>query len=95
MANDKPQTFARLVEVMKTTRELALEGFMHFIGTHEGKAKDYPDFVEARVAAFERLQQLAIMEKAFGYERVARWLDETVKKAEAQIAEEAANAARS
>lgn len=78
-------TFARQYEVLKVTEEEALEGFMHFLGVRTSKAEKYTDFVADRLSAVTTLEQLAIMEKAFGTERVRSWLIGSAAKARAQI----------
>jgi hypothetical protein len=80
-------TFARQVAVLAVTKEMALEGFLHFLRTHEGKAKDYPDYVAARLTATGTLQKLAVIEQAYGHDGAAEWLDRAVERAQAKLAE--------
>ncbi|PVE25407.1 hypothetical protein DC522_05795 [Microvirga sp. KLBC 81] len=78
-------TYARQHEVLKITEEQALEGFMYFLQVRSSKAEKYHHFVEDRVSCVSTLEQLAIMEKAFGTEKVRNWLDEAVAKAQAKL----------
>ncbi len=83
-------TFSRQYEVLKVTEEEALEGFMRFLGIRTSKAEKYPDYVAERLSAVTTLEQLAIMEKAFGTEKVRAWLVGSAAKARAQLEGDAA-----
>lgn len=78
-------TFARQYEVLRISKEQALEGFFYFSRVREERASKYPDFVEARQDAMTTMEQLAVMEQAFGTERVLSWLIGSAAKARAQI----------
>jgi hypothetical protein len=80
-------TFARQHEVLKITEEQALEGFMYFLQVRPSKAEKYTDFVADRLSAVTTMEMLAIMEKAFGTERVRKWLIGSAAKARAEIDE--------
>jgi hypothetical protein len=72
--------------VMKTTKELAIEGHMYFLRVHEGKAERYKDFVEARTDASNTLNQLAVIEQAFGQGPVRELIEKNVRRAQEELA---------
>lgn len=78
-------TYARQVEVLKITDEQALEGFFYFARVREEKAEKYKDYVEARQDASATLQQVAIIEEAFGTESARQWLANGVARAKAKL----------
>lgn len=78
-------SYARQAAVLRITQELALEGFMHFLRVHEGKAKDYPKFVEDRLEAAETLEGLALIEEVYGPQSARDWFLGGVAKAKAKI----------
>jgi hypothetical protein len=78
-------TYARQAEVMKTTKELAFEGHLYFLRVHEGKAERYKDFVEARTDASNTLNQLAVIEQAFGQGPVRELIEKNVRRAQEEL----------
>jgi len=87
-------TYARQAEVMKTTKELAIEGHLYFLRVHEGKAERYKDFVEARTDASTTLNQLAVIEQTFGHGPVRELIEKNVRRAQEELARRAAEEAR-
>lgn len=82
-------TYAPQAKVMKTTKELAIEGFLYFLRVHDGKADRYKDFVEARVHAATTLNQLAVMEQAFVHGPVRKLIEKNVRTANEELAQRA------
>lgn len=78
-------TYARQVEVLRITKEQALECYWYFARVREEKADKYKDYVEARLEASATLQQVAIIEEAFGTESARQWLANSVARAKAKL----------
>ena len=78
-------TYARQHEVLKITEEQALEGFMYFLQVRDSKAEKYHHFVEDRLNCVNTLEQLALMEQAFGTAWVRDLLDRGTQKAREKL----------
>lgn len=89
----EPATFARQSAVLDVAINECHNAFHYFLNTRASKAERYPDYVAARMAASETLKTLALMERAFGTDKVKGWLDESAKRATATLREKERGAA--
>jgi hypothetical protein len=67
-----------MAAALEISDEMALEGYLHFVGVREGKAERYPFYVAARKRARDVLKQLAELEARTSTDFVYELLDEAL-----------------